>query len=128
MEFLSHRPSSAWCSRAINILLRRVRALDRWARRPSFQWTASRSDRKDSSMKSVLVWVSCGLFVLIDASVAFAGPAAAAGGAHSVVLTDTGTVWTWGANGFGQLGDGTTTTRSTPTWISSITGVVAIAA
>jgi alpha-tubulin suppressor-like RCC1 family protein len=32
----------------------------------------------------------------------------AAGGRHSVVLKDDGTVWTWGDNGLGQLGDGTT--------------------
>ncbi|PYR13611.1 MAG: hypothetical protein DMF99_00940 [Acidobacteria bacterium] len=129
MEFFSPSMQSAVAHSGIrHFYVRRVRALDRGARASSLHGAASRSDRKDSSMKSVLVWVSCALFVLIDASVAFAGPAAAAGGAHSVVLTDTGTVWTWGANGFGQLGDGTTTTRSTPTWISSITGVVAIAA
>ena len=30
-----------------------------------------------------------------------------AGGAHAVALKSDGTVWTWGENGYGQLGDGT---------------------
>ncbi|MBI5640929.1 MAG: hypothetical protein HZA17_10935, partial [Nitrospirae bacterium] len=34
--------------------------------------------------------------------------AVAAGGAHSVALKSDGTLWTWGYNGSGQLGDGTT--------------------
>lgn len=55
------------------------------------------------------------------------GPGVAAGVAHVVVLTDSGTVWTWGYNASGQLGDGTTTNRMTPTWIG-ITGITAIAA
>ncbi|MDD2913580.1 MAG: RCC1 repeat-containing protein, partial [Candidatus Pacebacteria bacterium] len=32
----------------------------------------------------------------------------------SMALKDDGTVWTWGSNEYGQLGDGTTTTRYTP--------------
>jgi len=67
------------------------------------------------------------LGVITDASAVFAGPAVAAGTNHTVVQTDTGTVWTWGANASGQLGDGTTTGRLTPTSIA-ITGVMAIAA
>jgi alpha-tubulin suppressor-like RCC1 family protein len=40
--------------------------------------------------------------------------AIAAGNSHSVALRTDGTVWTWGSNIFGQLGDGTTTNRTTP--------------
>jgi len=40
--------------------------------------------------------------------------AIAAGGGHTVVLKSDGTVWTWGWNGLGQLGDGTTTDSPTP--------------
>jgi alpha-tubulin suppressor-like RCC1 family protein len=58
---------------------------------------------------------------------ASAGPAVAAGAQHSVVLTDGGVVWTWGANSYGQLGDGTTTPRLTPMQIMTISGVTAIA-
>ena len=37
------------------------------------------------------------------------------GGYHTVALKDDGTLWAWGVNSFGQLGDGTTTNRSVPT-------------
>ncbi|MFN8651171.1 MAG: RCC1 domain-containing protein [Gemmatimonadales bacterium] len=36
------------------------------------------------------------------------------GDGHSCALDDTGMPWCWGENGAGQLGDGTTTTRTTP--------------
>ena len=38
----------------------------------------------------------------------------AAGGSHSLALMSDGTVWAWGNNSAGQLGDGTTTNRHTP--------------
>jgi alpha-tubulin suppressor-like RCC1 family protein len=38
----------------------------------------------------------------------------AAGQAHTLVLLDDGTVWAWGDNQFGQLGDGTLIDRSAP--------------
>ena len=72
--------------------------------------------------------ISLFVFLVIGATThAFAGPAIAGGTAHTVVLTDTGAVWTWGSNNWGQLGDGTTTTRVLPTSIT-ITNVIAIAA
>jgi len=37
-----------------------------------------------------------------------------AGGQHSLALRTNGTVWAWGCSGQGRLGDGTTTTRSSP--------------
>ncbi|MEP7307240.1 MAG: hypothetical protein ABJA98_17145 [Acidobacteriota bacterium] len=52
-----------------------------------------------------------------------AGPAVAAGGQHAVVLTDSGVLWAWGGNGYGQLGDGTTTAKVAPTQIMTISGV-----
>ncbi|MDD3179012.1 MAG: fibronectin type III domain-containing protein [Opitutaceae bacterium] len=54
--------------------------------------------------------------------------AVAAGGSHTVTLKSDGTVWAWGYNSYGQLGDGTTTQRTTPVQVSGLTGVVAIAA
>ncbi|HEX5746806.1 MAG TPA: hypothetical protein VFZ09_11210 [Archangium sp.] len=47
---------------------------------------------------------------------------------HTVALKHDGTVWTWGYNGSGQLGDGTTTTRNTPGIVPGLSGIVAIAA
>ncbi len=38
----------------------------------------------------------------------------AAGGAHTMILKTDGTLWATGRNDYGQLGDGTTTDRSTP--------------
>lgn len=52
----------------------------------------------------------------------------AAGGNHSIALRRDGTVWTWGANGFGQLGDFATTAGiATPIQVDGIAGVKAIA-
>ena len=54
--------------------------------------------------------------------------AIAAGYGHSLALKNDGTVWAWGFNGHGELGDGTTQTRTTPAQVSGIDGVVKIAA
>ena len=51
----------------------------------------------------------------------------AAGGYHSLALTTSGEVWAWGANDYGQLGDGTTTDRYTPVLVEGVSDVVAIA-
>ena len=39
-----------------------------------------------------------------------------------------GTMWAWGVNTRGQLGDGTTTTRLSPVQVQGLSGVVAVAA
>jgi len=54
--------------------------------------------------------------------------AVAAGTAHSLALLSDGTVWSWGANTSGQLGDGTTERRSTPAPVVGLQNVIAIAA
>jgi Regulator of chromosome condensation (RCC1) repeat/PKD domain len=54
--------------------------------------------------------------------------AAAAGSQHSLAVRTDGTVWAWGANWSGQLGDGTTQQRTTPGQVSGLTNAAAVAA
>lgn len=52
----------------------------------------------------------------------------AIGVAHMVARDSSGGVWSWGINGKGQLGDGTTANQSLPVQVYGLTGVVAISA
>jgi alpha-tubulin suppressor-like RCC1 family protein len=52
--------------------------------------------------------------------------AIAAGARHCLALKTDGTVWAWGYNSAGQIGDGTKTIRPSPVRVA--TGVIAIAA
>ena len=54
--------------------------------------------------------------------------AVAAGSDHSLALEADGTVWAWGNNFDGQLGDGTTTDRASPVPVKGLSGVTSIAA
>jgi alpha-tubulin suppressor-like RCC1 family protein len=57
--------------------------------------------------------------------------AGGSGGLHTLALKSDGTVLAWGNNATGQLGDGTTTSRTTPNQVTGLgpgSGVVAIAA
>jgi alpha-tubulin suppressor-like RCC1 family protein len=51
--------------------------------------------------------------------------AISAEGAHTLALTRYGALWAWGANHFGQLGDGTTTDKHTPVHVLELPPVVA---
>jgi alpha-tubulin suppressor-like RCC1 family protein len=53
-----------------------------------------------------------------------------AGTSHSLALEDSGTLWSWGLNSSGQIGDGTTVQRTAPVHVQAvgIAGVTAIAA
>src|SRR5689334_5390374 len=55
------------------------------------------------------------------------GPMIAAGVGHVLALHADGTVFSWGTNGFGELGDGTTTLRSRAT-VVAIDHVIAVEA
>lgn len=48
-----------------------------------------------------------------------------AGSAHSAAVKKDGTLWTWGINYNGQLGDGTKITRGIPAQVNNISGVIA---
>jgi uncharacterized repeat protein (TIGR01451 family) len=50
------------------------------------------------------------------------------GNGFVLALKSDGTVWSWGYNALGQLGDGSTTDRATPVQTVGLTGVTAIAA
>ena len=52
----------------------------------------------------------------------------AAGLTYTMSLKSDGTVWTWGRNDYGQLGDGTTTHRETPVQAHVFSTVTSIAA
>lgn len=47
---------------------------------------------------------------------------------HTLALANDGSVWAWGHNLAGQLGDGTQVDRATPIRINSLSGVVAVSA
>jgi len=50
------------------------------------------------------------------------------GSFHSCAIKSDGTVWCWGYNGEGELGDDTTTNRYTPVQVVNLTNVVSVAA
>jgi alpha-tubulin suppressor-like RCC1 family protein len=52
----------------------------------------------------------------------------AAGYSHSLALKEDGSVWAWGRNDYGQLGDGTTTNKSSLVQVSGLSQVTRIAA
>jgi alpha-tubulin suppressor-like RCC1 family protein len=52
--------------------------------------------------------------------------AAAAGGEHSLAIGSDGKTYSWGQNGYGQLGNGTTTNSSTPVAVALPVGVHAV--
>jgi alpha-tubulin suppressor-like RCC1 family protein len=54
-------------------------------------------------------------------------PSIATGDYHSLALLDNGTVWAWGDNGSGQLGDGATASRNAPFPMPSLRDVFAVA-
>ncbi len=53
--------------------------------------------------------------------------AVASGTGASYALKSDGTVWAWGSNDRGQLGNGTTTASNSPVQVTGLTGVTAIA-
>jgi alpha-tubulin suppressor-like RCC1 family protein len=62
----------------------------------------------------------------IDVTALGAGVASiSAGGNHTCAVKTDGTLWCWGDNGYGQVGDGTLDTRPVPTPVPTLGGNVA---
>jgi len=74
------------------------------------------------------VWPEGGVSSPVTGLNGVASVAAGTNGTHYLLLRADGTVWGSGANGDGQLGDGTTTDRSSPVQASGLAGATAIAA
>ncbi len=68
----------------------------------------------------------CGVLILLLLLTTQAAMAVTAGGYHTFAIGSDGTLWAWGRNGDGQLGDGTTNLSSVPKQVAS--GYSAIAA
>jgi alpha-tubulin suppressor-like RCC1 family protein len=62
-------------------------------------------------------------FIAAPVSAAKVTPMVAAGWSHSLALKNDGTVWGWGWNEYGQLGDGTTAQKHTPVKVLGQSGV-----
>jgi alpha-tubulin suppressor-like RCC1 family protein len=81
---------------------------------PEVTVTVTNALRRSASKKFVVVTTPC---VTLSA-----------GNSHSMNLRSTGIPWAWGYNGFGQLGNGTTTHSATPGQVSGLSGVLSLSA
>ena len=74
-------------------------------------------------VRSLLFFLSVFFVLFFSVENAWAySPTIAGGGYHTIALKTDGTVWAWGDNGSGQLGDGTTTDRSSPVQVVDTDG------
>lgn len=75
-------------------------------------------------MRNIFAGLVTMLFILgTIGSVHAANPMISASLKHTIALKDDGTVWAWGANSSGQLGNGTTTNSIMAVPVSHLTGV-----
>jgi alpha-tubulin suppressor-like RCC1 family protein len=77
------------------------------------------------SVKMLLLFLSA---VILPQRLIAAEPLVVSGYDFSAYLAADGTVWTWGANNRGQLGDGTTTPHYTPQQVPGLSRVTSISA
>ncbi|HCM34072.1 T9SS type A sorting domain-containing protein [Chryseobacterium sp.] len=73
-------------------------------------------------------WIPAGSFTTLPTTETGCWESVSVGNYHSIGIKTDGTLWTWGKNGAGQLGDGTTITRTTPTQLGTGKNWVKIAA
>ncbi|MBF0611894.1 MAG: hypothetical protein HQL55_12310 [Magnetococcales bacterium] len=76
--------------------------------------------------KKILGCVIVCFTLLVPCSSWAVEPTVACGSDHSLALKDDGTVWAWGYNNYGQLGNGSTSNNFTPVQVNSLIDVVAI--
>jgi hypothetical protein len=72
-------------------------------------------------LRSTSRYVLLALILSASAAIAGDGRRIAGGNLYTVAIKADGSLWAWGANGLGQLGDGTTTNRTTPVRIARVT-------
>ncbi len=84
--------------------------------------------KRKITMFLVLVLMVCGSFFLLQPKAAYAASniQISTGEYYSEALLVDGTLWAWGRNNYGQLGDGSTVDRATPIQISLINSVKAV--
>ena len=68
-----------------------------------------------------------GIVVLLTLAGQGFAATASGGRGHSAVVLPDGSVWTWGANDRGQIGDGTGLSALTPTQVPGLAGIVGVA-
>jgi alpha-tubulin suppressor-like RCC1 family protein len=81
---------------------------------------------RQTLMLAMLIGLVLGAFEVREASAQ--NSQIAEGAMWSAVIKNDGTVWTWGSNGSGQLGNGTMIDSAVPVQVSGLGGVTAIAA
>jgi|GEM_PF-627598 len=64
-------------------------------------------------------WVSGGSFITPAVTTTGCWQSVSAGMSHTMAIRTDGTLWAWGANDFGQLGDGTMIAKTTPVQIGT---------
>ncbi len=89
-------------------------------------------DRKGGITMRLKNWILSAVMSILLAGMVLVVPHAAnaaddrviieGGQYHSVAVKEDGTIWAWGYNGYGQLGDGTTTSRKYAVTIGNLTG------
>lgn len=79
-------------------------------------------------MKTVLRKSILLLFIFLIIFMSSQSQNIATGGWHSLAICNDSTVKAFGENASGQIGDGTTTDRTTPTTVAGLSGIVAVSA